>query len=43
MHVLVGEAAEETDQLRIGLPVELTWTEREGAPFPAFRPRGEVA
>jgi uncharacterized OB-fold protein len=30
------------DQLRIGLPVELAWTEREGAPFPVFRPRGEV-
>jgi uncharacterized OB-fold protein len=31
------------DRLRIGLPVELTWIEREGAPFPVFRPRGEVA
>jgi len=27
------------DQLKIGLPVELTWIERDGEPFPAFRPR----
>jgi uncharacterized OB-fold protein len=26
------------DELRIGMPVELTWLERDGAPFPAFRP-----
>jgi uncharacterized protein len=30
------------EQLRIGLPVELVWHERDGAPFPVFRPRGEV-
>jgi uncharacterized protein len=28
------------DQLRIGLPVELTWIDRDGAPWPAFRPAG---
>jgi uncharacterized OB-fold protein len=27
------------DQVRIGLPVELAWTLRHGAPFPVFRPR----
>lgn len=27
------------DQIRIGLPVELVWIDRYGAPFPAFRPR----
>jgi len=27
------------DQLKIGLPVELTWIERNGEPYPAFRPR----
>jgi uncharacterized OB-fold protein len=26
------------DQLRIGLPVELSWISRDGAPWPAFRP-----
>ena len=26
------------EQLRIGLPVELTWIERDGAPWYAFRP-----
>lgn len=26
------------DRLRIGLPVELTWIDRDGAPWPAFRP-----
>jgi uncharacterized OB-fold protein len=31
------------DELRIGLPVELTWRERDGVPFPVFRPRGEGA
>lgn len=25
-------------QLRVGLPVRLTWLEREGNPFPAFEP-----
>jgi len=25
-------------ELAIGLPVELTWIERDGMPFPAFRP-----
>jgi uncharacterized OB-fold protein len=28
------------EQLRIGLPVELTWIERDGAPWPAFRRAG---
>ena len=27
------------EEVRIGLPVELAWIERYGAPFPAFRPR----
>jgi uncharacterized OB-fold protein len=27
------------DDVRIGLPVELAWIERYGAPFPVFRPR----
>ena len=26
------------DQLRVGLEVELTWMDRDGAPWPAFRP-----
>lgn len=26
------------DEVRIGVPVELVWIERSGAPFPAFRP-----
>jgi uncharacterized OB-fold protein len=26
--------------LRIGMPVELTWIERDGTPFPVFRPAG---
>jgi len=26
------------DQLRVGLDVELTWIDRDGAPWPAFRP-----
>jgi len=28
------------DQLRVGLDVELTWIDRDGAPWPAFRPAG---
>jgi hypothetical protein len=24
----------------IGMPVELTWIERDGIPFPVFRPAG---
>lgn len=28
-------------QLRIGLPVRLTWTERYGAPYPVFEPLAE--
>lgn len=28
------------EQLRVGLPVELTWIERNGAPWYAFRPAG---
>lgn len=27
---------------RVGVPVELTWITRQGAPWPAFRPVGEV-
>jgi uncharacterized OB-fold protein len=27
------------DELRIGMPVELTWLERVGRPVPAFQPR----
>jgi uncharacterized OB-fold protein len=27
------------EDLRIGMPVELTWLERDGVPFPAFRLR----
>jgi uncharacterized OB-fold protein len=27
------------ENVRIGLPVELAWIERFGAPFPVFRPR----
>ena len=27
------------EEVKIGLPVELTWIERYGAPFPVFRPR----
>jgi uncharacterized OB-fold protein len=26
------------EQLRIGLPVEVAWIDRDGVPFPAFRP-----
>jgi uncharacterized OB-fold protein len=26
-------------EIRIGMPVELTWVERDGTPLPAFRPR----
>jgi hypothetical protein len=26
------------DDVRIGMPVELTWIERHGSPYPAFRP-----
>jgi uncharacterized OB-fold protein len=26
------------DEIAIGMPVELTWIERDGAPFPVFRP-----
>ena len=29
--------------LRIGMPVELTWIERHGAPYPVFRPAGTGA
>lgn len=29
-------------ELRVGLPVELTWIDRDGAPWPAFRPRPEA-
>ncbi|HUP72965.1 MAG TPA: zinc ribbon domain-containing protein [Acidimicrobiales bacterium] len=28
-----------TDDIAIGMPVELTWIERDGVPFPAFRPQ----
>jgi uncharacterized OB-fold protein len=28
----------ERDEMKIGLPVELTWIDREGRPVPAFRP-----
>ncbi len=28
------------DKLRIGLEVELTWRDRDGAPWPVFRPAG---
>ncbi|MFO0690553.1 MAG: zinc ribbon domain-containing protein [Myxococcota bacterium] len=31
------------DEIRIGLPVELVWIDRYGAPFPAFRPRDRAA
>jgi hypothetical protein len=27
-----------SDELRIGLPVALTWIDREDAPFPVFEP-----
>jgi uncharacterized protein len=27
-------------RLRVGLPVELAWIDRDGAPWPAFRPAG---
>jgi len=30
----------EKDDIRIGMPVELAWTERNGEPLPAFRPKG---
>lgn len=26
------------DQMRIGMPVQLTWIERHGAPYPVFEP-----
>jgi uncharacterized OB-fold protein len=26
------------DEIRIGMPVELSWIERAGSPYPAFRP-----
>lgn len=29
------------DAVRIGLPVELAWIERSGAPYPAFRPTAD--
>jgi uncharacterized OB-fold protein len=35
--VVVGCEAED---LRIGMPVELTWVDRDGRPVPAFRPAG---
>ena len=28
------------ERIEIGMPLELAWTERYGAPFPAFRPAG---
>ena len=28
------------DEIAIGMPVELAWTERYGAPFPVFEPLG---
>jgi uncharacterized OB-fold protein len=28
------------DEIHIGMPVELTWIERNGQPYPAFRPAG---
>jgi hypothetical protein len=31
------------DLLRVGLDVELTWIERDGAPWPAFRPAALAA
>ena len=31
------------EEVVIGLPVELTWIERYGAPFPVFRKRSEGA
>jgi len=27
-------------EIEIGMPVELTWIDRDGVPFPAFRPAG---
>jgi uncharacterized OB-fold protein len=30
------------ERVRIGLPVELAWIERYGAPFPVFRPRADT-
>ncbi len=30
------------EDIRIGLPVELTWIERFGSPFPVFRPRSDA-
>jgi uncharacterized OB-fold protein len=30
------------EDVRIGLPVELAWIERYGAPFPVFRPRASA-
>lgn len=29
------------EDIHIGMPVELTWIERSGAPIPAFRPKGD--
>jgi uncharacterized OB-fold protein len=31
------------DQIAIGMPVHLGWTERHGAPFPVFEPAGRGA
>ena len=31
------------DQVAIGMPVQLTWTERYGAPYPVFEPAGVQA
>ena len=28
------------DDVRVGMPVELCWVDRDGTPVPAFRPRG---
>ena len=30
------------EDIRIGLPVELSWIERFGSPFPVFRPRSDA-
>ena len=32
-----------TDQITIGMVVELAWIERDGAPFPVFRPAATTA
>ena len=30
------------EEIRIGLPVELAWIDRFGAPFPVFKPRSDA-